>query len=121
MPGISHQVGSDLAFGPTGDLAVADGPDLGRQRVLRRLLTNQGDYIWNLQYGAGLPGKVGQVANAPAISGLIRGQMRLEAAVAQTPAPSVKVSAGTDGTVFAQVQYADAQTGATQVLSVPAG
>ncbi len=119
MPGISHQIGSDLSFGPTGDFALADGPDLGKQRVLRRLLTNAGDYIWNLDYGAGLPALVGQPANAPAITGRIRGQMLLEAAVARTPPPSVTVSAGTDGTVFAVVRYADAATGATQVLTAP--
>lgn len=119
MAGISHQVGSDLSLGPTGDLAAADGLDLGKQRVLRRLLTNPGDYIWNLDYGAGLPALVGQPANAPAITGRIRGQMLLEAAVAHVPLPSVTVSAGTDGTVFAAVRYADAATGATQVLTAP--
>ena len=46
MPDLAHQFGADLVAGATGDLAVVDGPALGRQRVLRRLLTNPGDYIW---------------------------------------------------------------------------
>ena len=46
MPDLSHEFGADLLAGPTGDLAVAAGAGLGRQRVLRRLLTNPGDYIW---------------------------------------------------------------------------
>lgn len=56
MPDLSHQWGSDLLIGPTGDLATASGTELGQQRVLRRLLTNASDYIWHLGYGAGLAG-----------------------------------------------------------------
>ena len=54
MPDINHLWGNDLAFSATGDLATADVPTLTQQRVLRRLLTNPGDYIWELDYGAGL-------------------------------------------------------------------
>jgi hypothetical protein len=119
MADISHVVGSDLALGPTGDLAAVSDPSLGQQRVLRRLLTNPEDYIWNLTYGAGLPGMVGQPANPAAIQGLITSQMLQEAAVAQSPLPQVTVSSDNNGTVYAYVQYADADTGQTQVLTVP--
>ena len=54
MSDISHQWGSDLSIGPTGDFALVSGAILGQQRVLRRLLTNPGDYIWHPDYGAGL-------------------------------------------------------------------
>lgn len=111
--------GGDLSLGPTGDLAVADTPDLTVQRVLRRLLTNPGDYIWNLAYGAGLPGFIGQPARAAAIAGIVRAQMLQEAAVAAVPPPVVTVSAAPDGTVFANIRYADAATGTQHVLSVP--
>src|ERR1700683_2907421 len=63
MADIAHQWGSDLEFGPNGDLAVVAGSDLGQQRVLRRLLTNLLDYIWQPAYGAGLAGLIGQPAN----------------------------------------------------------
>jgi hypothetical protein len=46
MSDLAHQWGSDLEFGPTGDLAVLGGSALGQQRVLRRLLTSPLDYIW---------------------------------------------------------------------------
>ena len=59
MPDLAHEFGADLQAGPTGDLALADGAALGRQRVLRRLLTNPGDYIWHPTYGAGLARFVG--------------------------------------------------------------
>ena len=119
MTDISHIIGSDLSLGLTGDLASVDAPSLTTQRVLRRLLTNPGDYLWQLGYGGGLPRMVGQPANVPAITGIIRSQILQEAAVAQNPAPTVTVSSSPDGTVFAQVQYTDAATGAAQVLTVP--
>ena len=119
MTDISHTIGSDLSIGPTGDLAQAGDPALGTQRVLRRLLTNPGDYIWQLAYGAGLARMVVQPTNAAAIQGVIRSQMLQEAAVATTPAPVVTVSADGSGNVFATVQYTDAATGQNQVLTVP--
>jgi hypothetical protein len=119
MTDISHVVGSDLELGPTGDLASVNDPSLGQQRVLRRLLTNPGDYIWNLPYGAGLPRMVGRPANPSAIQGLITSQMLRERTVAQSPLPQVTVSSDNGGTVYAYVQYADANTGQTQVLAVP--
>ena len=110
-----------MSLSPTGDLALADGPDLTRQRVLRRLLTNQGDYIWQLDYGAGLPGFVGQPGNPPGIAALIRGQIFHEPGVSQTPAPHISVSSilgngPTSGLALA-LRYADAATQATQSLS----
>ena len=119
MADISHVVGFDLALGPTGDLAAVSDPSLGQQRVLRRLLTNPGDYIWNLTYGAGLPGMVGKIAQPMSIRGLITSQMLREAAVAQSPLPQVTVSSDNAGTVYAYVQYSDAATGSAQVLTVP--
>jgi len=112
-----HQFGGDLAVGPTGDIALADGAELGRQRVLRRLLTNPGDYIWALTYGAGLGGFVGTPAGAAQIEAVIRGQMFREAAVAQRPEPQVGVSADAAGNVFASIRYADAAGGQGQALS----
>lgn len=116
MADLFHQWGSDLSLGPTGDLATADTPTVTTQRVLRRLLSNPGDYIWQLGYGAGLPRMVGQPANAAAIRGVITSQMYQEAGVSQDPAPAVKVKGGMDGTVFAAVQYTDAATNETQAV-----
>lgn len=121
MADVSHQFGSDLVLGPTGDLATADGSVLSQQRVLRRLLTNPGDYIWQLAYGAGLAQFVGQPAVAARIGGAIRVQMLREATVARTPEPVVDVQAGATGDVYVTVRYADAASGATQVLSFQLG
>ena len=121
MPDLSHQWGSDLSLSATGDLAIASGPELTRQRVIKRLLTNQGDYIWQLDYGAGLAGFVGQPVNAPRISALIRSQIFKESGVARTPEPVITIAGNVPGTVAAEIRYVDATTGDTQLLTFSAG
>jgi hypothetical protein len=117
---LSHQFGSDLQLGPTGDLAVADYPVLTQQRLLRRLLTNVGDYIWNLDYGAGLGAMVGQPASALRIAAIIRAQVWKEATVARDPVPVTTVRSDNAGTVTATIRYGDATTpGVPQALSLP--
>ncbi|MCW3477645.1 hypothetical protein [Limobrevibacterium gyesilva] len=116
-----HQFGADLVVGATGDLAAADGPVLGQQRVLRRLLTNPGDYIWAPAYGAGLARFVGSPASAAQIRAVVRSQIFKEAAVARAPEPVIDVERDTAGTVYVHIRYADAASGATQVLSFSVG
>ncbi len=117
MPDLSHLWGNDLTLSPTGDLAIADTPVVTQQRVLRRLLTNPGDYIWTLDYGAGLARFVGAAGAMPAISAAIRGQIFQEAAVAQTPAPVIGLQADQTGALYVSINYADATTGTTQTLT----
>lgn len=109
--------GGDLAVAAHGDLAAAGGSALGQQRVLRRLLTNAGDYIWQLTYGAGLPAMIGQPAQAAGIAGLVKSQIFLESAVARSPAPSVTVEA--DGSIVSlTVSYSDAHDASAQAVGV---
>ena len=121
MPDLFHLYGSDVAIGPGGDLATAASTSLGQQRVLRRLLTNPGDYLWNAGYGAGLAQFVGQPANAARIRSVIRSQIFQESAVARSPEPVIEVAADAAGTVTVQVRYADSSTGAAQLLSFSVG
>jgi phage baseplate assembly protein W len=116
VPDLLHQFGSDLATSPAGDLATVDVPLLTVQRVLRRLLTNPGAYIWHPGYGAGLPRFVGRTINVAAIIGVVRGQLFQEAGVARTPEPSIEVAADTGGSVFLTIQYVDAATQKPSVL-----
>ena len=119
MPDVSHTFGQDLTISPAGDIALSNGPALGLQRVLRRLLTNAGEYIWQPTYGAGLPAAVGQVANVPRIKAVIRAQMLQENAVARTPAPVITVKQLPNNTILAQVQYVDAESGTMQTVNLP--
>ncbi len=117
---IFHLWGNDLLPGPTGDLALADHSQRGQQRVLRRLLTSPGDYLWQPDYGAGLARFIGQPGNAAQIRAVIRGQVFKEDAVARTPEPVIDVEfspAGAIGTVYVQIRYVDAPSGETQLLS----
>ncbi len=124
MPDLSQQWGADLTIGSTGDLAVAAGAELGQQRVLRRLLTNPGDYIWQPDFGAGLARFVGRPANILQIRAIVRSQIFKESQVARTPEPVIDVStspAGAVGTVYVHIRYQDAPTGKTQALTFSVG
>ena len=110
--------GGDLAASATGDLGVVGRPTLGTERVLRRLLTNPGSYLWHPEYGAGLASYVGQPVTTTTIEALIRAQMRLETAVSQDPEPVVLVQSDNVGSLFVQVRYADADTAEAQTLNI---
>jgi phage baseplate assembly protein W len=121
MPDLHHQFGADLVVSATGDLATVDGASLGQQRVLRRLLTNPGDYIWHSGYGAGLAQFVGQPVDAARIRAVVRSQIFKEPVVARLPEPAIDVTSDLAGMVFVHVRYADAITGETQVLNLTLG
>ena len=118
MLDISQLWGGDLSLGPTGDLALASGSTLGQQRVLRRLLTNPGEYIWEPSYGAGLAQFIGGPANALQIRAVIRSQIFKEAAVARSPEPVIDVvPSSAEGSVYVHIRYVDSGSGQTQTLS----
>jgi phage baseplate assembly protein W len=121
---VFHTWGADLVIGATGDLSLASGSVVGQQRVLRRLLTNPGDYIWQLNYGAGLASFIGQPARTSQIQAVIRGQIFKESAVARTPEPLIDVQVspgGASGTVYAYLRYVDSTSGQTQILNCTVG
>jgi phage baseplate assembly protein W len=113
--------GADLSASSTGDIALAADTMLGQQRVLRRLLTNPGDYIWQLDYGAGLARFVGMPVDVLAIRAAIRSQIFKESAVSRTPEPLIDVQTAADGSVIVQIRYVDSTLGTTQVLSFQVG
>lgn len=121
MQDVSQLWGGDLAVGSTGDIALATATALGQQRVLRRLLTNPGEYIWQADYGAGLGQFVGMPANVAGIRAVIRGQIFKEAAVARTPEPVIDVRGSQDGSIYVDIRYVDAASGGTQTLSFIVG
>ena len=119
MSDLYHQFGGDLALTASGDLALVDGPDAAQQRVLRRLLTNPRDYVWQQSYGAGLARYIGQPASQQRITATILRQMLQEAGVSQDPAPTVSVDVQPTGVVTATINYTDAVTGQPQTVPVP--
>nr|WP_321986644.1 hypothetical protein [uncultured Lichenicoccus sp.] len=119
MADIAHVVGGDLQLGSSGDLATVDQDGWTQQRVLRRLLTNPGAYIWQLNYGAGLAALIGATVSVQQIAALIRSQLALEKAVEQQPEPVIKISTGIAGEAFATISYQDATTGALASIAIP--
>ena len=119
---IGHQWGADLDLSQTGDLATVDGSTAVLQRILRRLLTNSGGYIWNLTYGAGLSGFVGQPLSPPKIAAIVRTQMLQETAVMTSPPPGISVfqpDGVGSGTFEVAIQYQDAASHQTNNISLP--
>ncbi len=102
-----HEWGGDLAWGPTGDLLGVEGSTAGRQRVLRRLLTVEGEYIWNPAYGAGLPLLVGEPFGVELSQAYARRQMLFERAVAAEPLPSVVATSDMPGALTLKIGYTD--------------
>lgn len=124
MPDIAHDFGADVILAPNGDISLASGTMLTRQRALRRLLTNPGDYIWDVNYGAGLGNMIGQPVFAARITAIVRQQMFQEATVARSPPPVVSVTSTRDGSglVQAAISYVDLTDNTPQnLVAVPRG
>jgi hypothetical protein len=117
MADISHVFGQDIDTGPTGDLGVVTGTVQGQQRVLRRLLTAVASYIWPAApYGGGLASYIGTATPPNQIAGVIRAQLALESAVAQSPEPVINATPFPGG-ISVDVAYVDADTGQQVSLS----
>ncbi|WP_337021814.1 phage tail protein [Pantoea anthophila] len=116
MHDLYHFTGGDLDSSSAGDLRTASGSDRAKQRILRRLLTNPGDYIFHPEYGAGLGKKIGETAEPGEWRALIIGQMLLEKAVASDPPPVVKLIS-IEGGISISVSYTDAMTGSPESLT----
>ena len=121
MADLAHVMGQDLQLDATGDLALVDGDAETQQRVLHRLLTSMGTYIWQLSYGASLPALVGSVASRQQIAAIIRAQMAYESSVASSPEPQVVLTSGIITEVSATITYTDSVSGQVQILTLPIG
>ena len=111
----AHYFGSDLAFSAGGDLLAAEGMDEATQRLLRRLLTCAQDYLWQPEYGAGLPAFIGLPLDAAGLGGLIKAQMYLEGGVSHAPEPEITLQEIPSG-ISVQVRYTSSETGRAAAL-----
>lgn len=115
MTDVSQYFGTDLAISANGDLLTSDGLAESKQRVLRRLLTNQQDYLWQPTYGAGLPSQIGRPLDEAVISALIKSQMYLEADVSHDPEPQVAVQLIPNG-ISVRISYTSVENGEPVLL-----
>jgi hypothetical protein len=118
MSEIWHAYGNDLLPSANGDLLTVDSVLESEQRVLRRLMTNAGDYIWQPTYGAGLPAKIGDPFDVATIESIVQSQMYLEDSVVRTPPPDVEVSSFPNG-MYVDISYTEADSNQDAVLSFP--
>ncbi len=109
MNDIFLEWGGDLNVSSSGDLALTTGSAMINQRVCRRLITNPGDYLWNLTYGGGLAKFVGSPANSASIEAAVMTQLALELAVPATPAPQVQtiIADAANGYIVSNISYFD--------------
>ena len=108
MIAVTCRWGADLTVGASGDISVASVQAEVQQRLVRRLLTNPGDYVWHTEYGAGLGSYVGERYSPGFIEGAVLNQLQLEGLVAATPAPLVETSLSPTGplsTISVAVRY----------------
>lgn len=115
MSSVGHFYGGDLLLAD-GGLAVVSGSEEVRQRLLRRLLTNVGDYLWQLDYGVGLQGMIGNVIVPSTMQAEIRVQVQKDAGVDPYSPVEVEISSGSDGGCLCKISYVDAETGQQQTL-----
>ena len=115
--------GSDLVVSTSGDIALSTGTATISQRISRRLLTNPGDYIWNLDYGGGLGQFVGSPTYPAAVEAVVRTQLLLEPAIPTAPTPTVsaRLTDAANGYVTAAITYADPANLAPVLFVVSAG
>lgn len=119
MADLAHYFGNDLSLSATGDLSTAIDPIVTTQRIIRRILTAPGGYIWNPKYGGGLPSQIGSPTNLIAVQNAIRAQIFQEASVAKLPDPTVALTGNPNGTFIATIIYTDLNSGQPQTLTVP--
>lgn len=116
---IDQNFGQDLILSAKDDLQAVSDLNRSQQRVLRRLLTNPGDYIWHPDYGAGLPAFVGQSLSSDRydqIKSLITSQIFLEPSVSKTPQPEILLQT-IQGGLFVQINYTESATKQPIVLT----
>ncbi|GAN88064.1 phage tail protein [Komagataeibacter intermedius] len=118
MSALSHTMGGDLDLSATGGIAVVTGAQQTRQALLRRLCTNAGAYIWQTDYGAGLPARVGTVMDEAGIRALVLEQAQAEAGIDPSRPVTVTITKPETGACLLAISYTDATTGTVQELTL---
>jgi hypothetical protein len=120
MSDLFHHWGGDLTVDSTGGIAICNSVTMTTQRIYRRLLTNPGDYVWNLQYGGGLASFVGLPADSQSIESVVRTQLQLEPSVASIPAPQVttQITDPANGYVVVDIGYMNEESASLSQLSL---
>lgn len=115
MADLSLEWNSDFVKSSTGDLELADGDTLSRQRITRRLFQATKAYIFHLEFGAGLPQRVGDPISLSLLRALVVSQLGMETSVSKATPPKVTVTydGNNPGLYIVQIDYVSQATGNT--------
>lgn len=105
-----HFMGGDLAWSSNGDIQTVDSVQESQQRILRRLPTNPGDYIWHPEYGGGILKWIGRPIEETEMKTDIVTQMYLEDSVVQNPQPQVDFVTTVGGAVTSGIRYVESDS-----------
>ncbi len=117
MADLNSPWGGDLQISATGDLALIDGLGRSEQRIIRRLFTNLGAYIWHPEYGASIPDRIGTNIDTNLFQAVVYSQIMLEDSVSPATPPTVTVTAQSPDTVTCLIVYTAASDGLQKTLT----
>lgn len=113
---IYHYFSGDTSSDGVGGLLSADGVTESQQRIIRRVLTNPGDYIYDPSYGIGAGVYVGATtAELGGLKSRISNQILQEPSVSPSPAPEVTLKSDL-GVLYISIKYMDVPSNTTQLL-----
>jgi len=118
---IDHYFSGDIGISIEGDISLANELTTSQQRIIRRVLTNPGDYPSDPTYGAGAGKYVGVATMLlGSLKSLIAGQVLREPSVSPVPTPTVLLKS--DSTVLhITIKYVDTLSQSTQTLIFDTG
>lgn len=99
---VHHIIGDDILLDKSNDLAFVFDTDETNQRIMRRLFTNKGTYIWNAKWGASIPWRVGDTLSAEVyreIVNEIRAAVLEDGNVAKDPLPEITIEQSSNGLI----------------------
>jgi hypothetical protein len=116
---IYHVFGNDLVLNANNDLATVVDVDETNQRILRRLLTAKGTYIWQTDFGASIPERIGVPISVEIVNLIkkdVKSEIFKESNVAQDPAPEIDIELIDNG-FQCSIKYYNVQTQAYSILT----
>ena len=99
---VYHEIGDDIQLDSTNDLQLVFDTNETNQRIMRRLFTNKGTYIWNAAFGASIPWKLGETLSVEAYRDVINqvtAAVLEDDEVAKDPPPEISIKTTTNGLI----------------------
>ncbi|QDH16779.1 phage tail protein [Swingsia samuiensis] len=118
MSSLSHWYGQDLSI-DKDRLKIVSGAEEVQQRLLRRLLTNSGDCIWQPKYGAGVRKMVGQVLRPGMMQASIRAEVLQDSGVDSSKPVEVIITDRGGGGCDCQISYFDNENNEKKEINFP--